>query len=361
MKGKTPQDRQAVRNELARLRGVAPGSIPLPRKNTQLRDYKSQIEALKEAKQIARREAIKHNVDQAKNEIKRCKEQAEKEFNEEAARLGNINPQYTSKFEQHEEKVRRTRKQFRKEVKRLSDINYMPDYTIRFERRAQVTVLNEIIDANYVAHIPVGTLHEDDYWALLATNREAIQQIIQDERQRLGAIRVRIGVSAQMIRSFNYRIGLFNLDDPSLDQGYGFYFKTKYIPILAATNIPEIFEYTLMRVKDKVDNFYNEGSGWTICRVTQIFLEISRYSPVTGSGHIPLPNDLNKRCSTKNGIINPQNTDNECFRWAILCALHTPARNPARISQYRQYYNELDFTGIEFPVKVDEIVYRRFE
>ena len=121
----------------------------------------------------------------------------------------------------------------------------------------QVIVLNEIIDANYVAHIPVGTLHEDDYWALLATNREAIQQIIQDERQRLGAIRVRIGVSAQMIRSFNYRIGLFNLDDPSLDQGYGFYFKTKYIPILVATNIPEIFEYTLMRVKDKVDNFYN--------------------------------------------------------------------------------------------------------
>ena len=79
--------------------------------------------------------------------------------------------------------------------------------------------------------------------------------------------------------------------------------------------------------------------------------------PPTGAGHIPLSADL----SAKKGVVNPQNKDNECFRWAILSALHPVEKDPQRISKYQQYYDTLNFKDIEFPVQADEIVLQRFE
>ena len=79
--------------------------------------------------------------------------------------------------------------------------------------------------------------------------------------------------------------------------------------------------------------------------------------PPTGASYITLPLDLAK----KKGIVNPQNEDNECFKWAILCALHPVETHPERIAQYKKYANKLNFAGIEFPVQADEIIFQRFE
>ena len=77
----------------------------------------------------------------------------------------------------------------------------------------------------------------------------------------------------------------------------------------------------------------------------------------TGAGYIFLSADL----SAKKGVVNPQNKDNECFRWAILSALHLAPHHSERIVQYQKYYDTLNFKDIEFPVQADEIVLQRFE
>ena len=77
----------------------------------------------------------------------------------------------------------------------------------------------------------------------------------------------------------------------------------------------------------------------------------------TGAGYIFLSADL----SAKKEVVNPQNKDNECFRWAILSALHPVEKDPQRISKYQQYYDTFNFKDIEFPVQTDEIVLQRFE
>ena len=71
----------------------------------------------------------------------------------------------------------------------------------------------------------------------------------------------------------------------------------------------------------------------------------------------PLPNEV----SVKKAVVNPDNKDNKCFMDVILMAKHPPENHPERISQYRQYENELNFNGIEFPVQADEVIFRRFE
>ena len=46
-----------------------------------------------------------------------------------------------------------------------------------------------------------------------------------------------------------------------------------------------------------------------------------------------------------------------CFKWAILSAIHPIQRNdtPKRVSKYKIYEDELNFNGIDFPVKVSDI------
>ena len=48
---------------------------------------------------------------------------------------------------------------------------------------------------------------------------------------------------------------------------------------------------------------------------------------------------------------NPNNKDFECFKWAVLIALHHKEitkykKNPGNIAAYKQWENEFDFTGI---------------
>ncbi|CAB4039210.1 Gastrula zinc finger, partial [Paramuricea clavata] len=64
--------------------------------------------------------------------------------------------------------------------------------------------------------------------------------------------------------------------------------------------------------------FQKEGSGWVLDKILHLDLSIAQYTPVRGSSYIPLPNKL----KTKKAIINIRNSDNKCFMWSILAALH---------------------------------------
>ena len=67
---------------------------------------------------------------------------------------------------------------------------------------------------------------------------------------------------------------------------------------------------------------------------------------------MPLPEKL----KNKKAIINIQNTDNQCLRWALRAALF-PARRGLKVTQTSSYPTNdgLDFTGIDFPTPVSQI------
>ena len=56
-------------------------------------------------------------------------------------------------------------------------------------------------------------------------------------------------------------------------------------------------------------------------------------------------------------MINPQNKDEECFKWAVIEALHHEdiKHHPERISLLRPYENQYNWKGLEFPVSIKEI------
>ncbi|CAB4416066.1 unnamed protein product [Rhizophagus irregularis] len=302
---RSAQHRQVTQSVLAELKQVPVKSIPYPRSNAKLQEYEDEICQIREVQAAA--------------------------TNEEIIRMMQIDPD--------------------------------PHYEVVFERRDQVRIGKELTDSNFTADIAIGTPGEHDYSSFLTAHSQTIQNILKDERNRLGSIKVRIGIFATIRRLDSYLEGLFGDGNFSEDDGveyiyrYNILFKTRNMPILLSTDINGTFNLALARIMQKVEDYVNYGSGWEFYRVEKIFIEISQFQPPTGAGHIPLPKDL----ATKKGVVNPANDDDKCFQWAILAALHPVEKNAERISKYKEYVNELNFEGIKFPVQADEVILRRFE
>ena len=56
-------------------------------------------------------------------------------------------------------------------------------------------------------------------------------------------------------------------------------------------------------------------------------------------------------------MINPQNKDEECFKWAAIAALHHEEikKDHQSISKRRSYENQYNWEGLEFPVPIKKI------
>ena len=54
-----------------------------------------------------------------------------------------------------------------------------------------------------------------------------------------------------------------------------------------------------------------------------------------------------------------ENKDDKCFLWCLLRYLHPREKHSTRINDLREYENDLNFKGIDFPVKVKDI--QKFE
>ena len=105
-------------------------------------------------------------------------------------------------------------------------------------------------------------------------------------------------------------------------------------------------------VKGEIEAWSERGSGWIMGRILEAFINIARYRPMRGGSYMPLP----KRLQNKKAIINVQNRDNQCLRWALRAALF-PAPRGSNVARTSSYPTEdgLNFTGIDFPTPVSQI------
>jgi hypothetical protein len=94
----------------------------------------------------------------------------------------------------------------------------------------------------------------------------------------------------------------------------------------------------------KVDEVLLSESGIVITDARYILIQSSSFNP-TGEKYVDLPDNV----KNKKACINVKNKDNQCFKWAVLSALHPPKDHVDRIKNYEKYKDELIFTGIDFP------------
>ena len=94
------------------------------------------------------------------------------------------------------------------------------------------------------------------------------------------------------------------------------------------------------------------GSGWEVEKINIAYVNVARYQPLRGGTYLPLPPKL----ANKKVIINVQNRDNECLKWALTAALFPPqdGKNLQRPSKY-PVNDGINYRGIDFPTPVKQI------
>lgn len=141
-------------------------------------------------------------------------------------------------------------------------------------------------------------------------------------------------------------------DGDEKEQIANFYLQSKLKEITLTTPRKSWFKKNITDVvMAKVDELQENGSGWSLHEIVSLDVHYNKFRSFQGSSYLEPSNSI----KNKKAIINIQNKNNECFIWAILSALHPTKKHAQRPSKYKQFKNELNFDGIEFPVKLDDI------
>ena len=124
---------------------------------------------------------------------------------------------------------------------------------------------------------------------------------------------------------------------------------------LEKTDVKVVLSRMLREIIENFAIYQKNGSGWYFKEVISFEIHIVDYKPMKGSSFIPLPEFIKR----KKAIINMENKDDKCFLWSVLRYLHPREKHSTRINDLREYENDLNFKGIDFPVKVKDI--QKFE
>ena len=103
-------------------------------------------------------------------------------------------------------------------------------------------------------------------------------------------------------------------------------------------------------VKGDIEAWSQKGSGWGIDEILEGFINVAQYQPLRGGSYMDLP----KKLKNKKTILNVQNRDNQCLRWALRAALFKPRGDMRRTSSYPTE-DGLNFADIDFPTPVSQI------
>ena len=131
------------------------------------------------------------------------------------------------------------------------------------------------------------------------------------------------------------------------------YFNSTAFTILNETKIIEALDKAAEGINNKIAEWLSEGSGWIIVEILSHFVNIVKYLPLRGNSYIPTPKEIRHH---NKGLINLQNKDNKCFLWNLVRHLNPRKKNPQRITKSdREFAKRLDFSGISFPVTINQI------
>ena len=90
-------------------------------------------------------------------------------------------------------------------------------------------------------------------------------------------------------------------------------------------------------IKAHTENHKFPESCFTLDKIMHLYINFQRLVLTQGSSYTELLGWI----KSKKAVINPQNKDEECFKWAVIAVLHHEdiKQNPERISLLRPYEN----------------------
>ena len=109
--------------------------------------------------------------------------------------------------------------------------------------------------------------------------------------------------------------------------------------------VEEYFDDIIEKINGKIEAWVAEGSGWEGEKIELVYVNVARFKPLRGGTYLPIPTKL----KNKKAVMNVQNKDNECLKWAVRSALFPPpeGKTPNRPSSY-PINDGINWSGIVF-------------
>ena len=127
--------------------------------------------------------------------------------------------------------------------------------------------------------------------------------------------------------------------------------RTSQIVVRPSGENGEVYHNEIIRdLEESFESLKLNESGLVIDFIEHAELTFSKVNNTSVAGHyVPLP----KWLQSKKAIINIQNKDEFCFKWAVTRALNMERSNNVRVTPYlRTKAKGLDWSGVEFPVAI---------
>ena len=134
-------------------------------------------------------------------------------------------------------------------------------------------------------------------------------------------------------------------------------FNSRMLAVYNLSDMGETRSAMIEHMQQQIENPALRDSKFVFDGVIHMDIDFRRLSLTRGSSYIPLPDWLAK----KKAIINPKNSDMECFKWAVIAAMRWEEidRDHQRITKLKRFKADFDWTGIKFPASFRNI--KRFE
>ena len=187
--------------------------------------------------------------------------------------------------------------------------------------------------------------HNKDLFEFARSIKESFTDLIKRELKELKNIRVSLEMKVK-----------FKKEEEEQTQYMEQYFRENEPQVFNANDdeneIEEYFDNIFEIINGKIEAWVAEGSGWEVEKIELVYVNVARFQPLRGGTYLPIPTKL----KNKKAVMNVENKDNECLKWAIRSALFPPpkGKNPNRPSSY-PVNDGINWSGIVFPTPVKQI------
>ena len=130
-----------------------------------------------------------------------------------------------------------------------------------------------------------------------------------------------------------------------------FYVTSGIVQLTAPSQVDAVLKQMIGGMTQRVPEQETQGSGWVFQRVSTLEVHLAKYQPLKGSSYLKMPKPL----ALKKAIVSVKNSDDQCFKWAILSALFPAKKDAQRVGKYAEHEDKMDWSGLTFPVALDKI------
>ena len=121
--------------------------------------------------------------------------------------------------------------------------------------------------------------------------------------------------------------------------------------VYRGSDLFKIVNEMIANMKFQIENPALLNSRFVFDEVLRLDANFYKLNLTRGSSYFPLPDWLVK----KKAIINPHNDDEECFKWVVIAAENVRLKDPQRVSNLRKFTDNYDWSGLKFPVSIENI------